>query len=221
MSADPVAAVAALDRRYLLDYPREAARHLEKIAIDDAASLLSSLPPSVVLPVWQSMTADAAAGTLRTVAPPLARQWLSEAEPAHAASVLAQFDDDERARLLDTVDAEVAKELRDLLAYPEDAAGRLMDPNVAPLRADLSVEEALTRLKAIRRRGLRELFVVDDEGRLSGRVEIQDLATTDPALPLHDITRKLIAVVQDLDPREDIVTLLQQQPITELPVVNV
>ena len=81
--------------------------------------------------------------------------------------------------------------------------------------------EALLRLKAIRRRGLRELFVIDDDGRLTGRVEIQDLATADPALPLRDITRRLIAVVQDLDPREDIVAVLQQQPITELPVVNV
>ncbi len=221
MSAGAIPATAALSRRYLLDYPREAARQIEKIAPDEAVALLLPMPLNVVLPVWQALTPDAAAATLQAVPPEIARQWLGEAEPAVAAAALAQFGDSERAALLALLDAQVAKEMRDLLAYPDDAAGRLMDPNVNPLRADLTVGEALLRLKMIRRRGLRELFVVDDEGRLTGRVEIQDLATTDPSLPLREITRRLIAAVKDLDPREEFVSVLQQQPITELPVVNV
>jgi len=221
VSAEAIPAVAALSRRYLLDYPREAARQIEKLAPADAAALLAPLPPNVVLPVWQALTPDAAAAALQVVPPETSRQWLSESAPAIAAAALAQFDEAQRAQLLGLLDAQVAKELRDLLDYPEDAAGRLMDPDVAPLRADISVGEALTRLKTIRRRGLRELFVVDDDGRLTGRVEIQDLATADERLPLRDLTRRLIAAVKDLDPREEFVSVLQQQPITELPVVNV
>ena len=53
-----------------------------------------------------------------------------------------------------------------LLAYPEDCAGRLMDPRVSPLRAGMSVAEALERLRLIKRSGLRELFVIDDEGEV-------------------------------------------------------
>ena len=37
---------------------------------------------------------------------------------------------------------------------------------------------------------------------------------------MREITRPLIAAVTDLDPREDVVKILQHQPITELPVVN-
>jgi magnesium transporter len=95
-----------------------------------------------------------------------------------------------------------------------------MDPQVSPLRAELTVAEALARLKTMKRRGLRELFVVDDAGSLTGRVELQDLAVADEARPLREITRPLVAAVQDLDPREDVVAVLQQQPITELPVVS-
>ena len=65
MSADVIPAVAALSRRYLLDYPREAARQLEKIAPDDAAALLAPLPPNVVLPVWQALTAGRRRGDAR------------------------------------------------------------------------------------------------------------------------------------------------------------
>ncbi len=214
-------AIAALSHRYLLDYPREAARQIERVPPEDAVALLEPLHSHVVLPVWQALTSDVAATTLRTVAPETARQWLREAEPAIAAAALAQLGQDEQAHLLSLVDPAVAKELRELLSYPDDAAGRLMDPHVTPLRQDLSVGEALQRLKRIPRQGLRELFVIDATGRLCGRVEIQDLATSDPEVPLRDITRALIAVVQALDPRAEFVSVLQQQPITELPVIDV
>lgn len=220
MSADAIAATAALGRRYLLDYPREAARQLEKIPAAEAAALLATQPTNVVLPVWQAFSHDVAAATLDSVAAPLARQWLSEAEPLVSASVLAQFDAQGRSRMLGLLDAPVAKELDQLLQYPDDAAGRLMDPQVAPLRAGFSVADALARLRRSRSTGLREMFVIDDDGRLAGRVEIQDLAAAEPTAPLREITRRLIAVVKELDPREEVVSVLQRQPITELPVVD-
>jgi magnesium transporter len=95
-----------------------------------------------------------------------------------------------------------------------------MDPRVSSLRAGSSVAEALTRLRAIPRRGLRELIVVDDQGRLAGRVEIHDLAVADPQASLREITRGIVAAVKDLDPREEVVAALQAHPITTLPVVN-
>jgi magnesium transporter len=96
-----------------------------------------------------------------------------------------------------------------------------MDPRVSPLRSGMSVAQALDRLRLIKRSGLRELFVIDDEGRLAGRVEVQDLALAARELPLADITRGVVAVVGDLDPREDVVQTLQSHPITALPVINV
>jgi len=213
-------AAAALNRRYLRDYPREAARQLEQLPPEQAAELIAPLPANIVLPVWQALMPDVAAATLDAAPSQLAAQWISEADPSIAASVLAQLEEARRDAFLASLDAQVASELRELLAYPEDAAGRMMDPNVTPLRSGALVSDGLRRLRAIRRHGLRELFVVDDDGRLAGRVEIQDLAVADAALPLRDITRRIIAVVQDLDPREDLVRILQQHPITELPVVN-
>ncbi len=220
MSAETLPAVAALSRRYLQDYPREAARRLERLAPGEIAELLLPLPLHVALPVWQALMPDVAAAMLAGIPADVAARWLAEADPPTAAAVLAQLDEEARAKCLSGADPEVAAELRALVAYPEDVAGRIMDPNVAPLRADASVGDALQRLKAIRRRGLREMFVVDDARQLAGRVEIHDLAVTDPAVPLREVTRPPIAVVGELDPREDLVAILQHQPINEVPVVD-
>jgi len=214
------AADAALTRRFLLDYPHEAARLFEAMPAADAAALLAAQSPHAALRAWQGLAPDVAGALLTRLPETLATHLLAEAEPVVSVAVLAQFDAAPRDAWLQKLAREVADELRSLLSYPADCAGRLMDPRVSPLRTGMSVAEAIARLRQIRRHGLRELFVVDDAGRLAGRVEVQDLALADHALPLADITRPIVAVVGELDPREDVVDLLQAQPITTLPVVN-
>jgi len=221
MSEAALPAVVALNRRFLLDYPREAAQLIEKMPAADAAQLLSRQPASALVRVWQALTADTAAATLQALSAEQARTLLTETEPAAAAAALAQFDDEPRNEMLGRLDRQVAGELQELLTYPEHVAGRMMDPRVTPLRLQITIGEALAKLKTIRSRGLRELFVVDEQMRLVGRVEIQDLAVTDDATPLAQVVRPLLAVANDLDPREEFVERLQARPITELPVVNV
>lgn len=214
------AAIAALNQRYFLDFPQEAARQLEHLSPAEIGELLSSHPPHAAARPWQRLTPDIAHAVLESVEPKLAAYLLTESSPVVGAAVLHQCTEEDRSRLLASVGAQVAQELRELLAYPEGTAGRIMDPVIHPLRAEATVAAAHERLRTAKQRGLRELFVVDGEGRLSGRVEIQDLALTNRSQPLADIIRPLRAVAQDLDPREDVVTTLQRQPITELPVIN-
>ncbi len=220
MTVDALPAFLALNRRYFIDFPREAAKRLEAYPPGAIAVLLAAQPPHAVLGAWQALTPDVAESVLEHVEPPLAAYLVAEAQPSAAAAALACAEPEQRDKLLAAVDPQIARELRGLLDYPENSAGRLMDPRVTPIRADLSVDEALARLRSMRRRGLRELFVVDDDGRLVGRVEIHDLAISDHARPLRELVQPLRAAARDLDPREDVVEILQQHPITELPVVD-
>lgn len=216
-----ISADAALSHRYLLDYPHEAARLFESMPTTEAASLLAGHPPHAALPAWSALAPDVALDVLGQLPEPMALHLLAEAEPVVSVAVLNQLASDEREDWLKRLDPEVERELRALLLYPDDCAGRMMDPRVAPLRRGMSVTQAIERLRQIRRRGLRDLYVVDDEGRLAGRVELQDLALSPPELPLADITRGLIAQVDELAPREEVVEILQKHPISLLPVVNV
>jgi magnesium transporter len=220
MSPAANSAVQALNERFFIEFPLEAARELETLPVEEIAQTLIAHSPAASLRTWQRLTPDIAASVLRLLAPDRARYLIAEAPPVVSGSVLAQLEGEERAQLLAGLDAAVARELRDMLSYPENSAGRLMDPVVAPVRSVLSVGETLERLRRQRRRGLRELFVVDTEGKLEGRVEIHDLAICEPQAALASIVRPLVAFASDLDPREDVVNILQQQPISELPVVD-
>jgi magnesium transporter len=220
MSADAAPAVAALTQRFLLDFPGEAARELESMPANEAAALLAPHVLRAVVRAWEALAADFARAVLEHLPAELAHRVLAEAEPAASAAVLMLLEAEARERLLAPLDKEVARELRALASYPEDSAGRLMDARIIPLRVGMTVGEAIERLRNVRRRGLRELYVVDDAGRLAGRVELQDIALAEREKPLAEIMHGVQAVVRDLDPREEVVDILQREPISVLPVVN-
>jgi magnesium transporter len=220
MNAEAFTLGAALTERFLLDFPREASREIEALPIDDAASMLATQPPRAVLRTWEVLAPDVAAALLQTLPEYLSRHLLTEAEPLASLAALLQLDPEERAGWLGRLDRQVAQELRELLAYPEGCAGRLMDARVVPLREELSVAGAIERLRATRRRGLRELFVVDDQGHLIGLVETEDLVLSAGDVMLRTLVRAVPVSVTDLATRDELVDVLQNTPLSTLPVVS-
>ena len=221
MPAEAAAAIDALNRRFLTDYPREAARHLEELPTTKAAEVLAQQPVHVIVPVWQHLSQDTEERLLAAVSDKLRSALLSELDPAPSATLLNRIDPKIRAQYMAPLNPEIAKELDELMHYPPDSAGQLMDPRVIAFRADMGAREALTRLRRSKARALREIYVTDEEGRLSGRVEMQDLALADPNQRLADISRRIASVVQNLTPREEVVEILEQYKLPVLPVIDI
>jgi magnesium transporter len=221
MPAEATAAIDALNRRFLTDYPREAARHLEELPTTKAAEVLAQQPVHVIVPVWQHLSQDTEERLLAAVSDKLRSALLSELDPAPSATLLNRIDPEIRAQYMAPLNPEIAKELDELMHYPPDSAGQLMDPRVIAFRADMGAREALTRLRRSKTRALREIYVTDEEGRLSGRVEMQDLALADPNQRLADISRRIASAVQNLTPREEVVEILEQYKLPVLPVIDV
>jgi magnesium transporter len=220
MSIDSAIAIAALNRRYLLDYPREAARRIEALPLNGAAEVLAGQPVSVIVPVWEQLSAEAEESLLPLLSETLRRGLLRELSPTHAALLLNRMDTGLRGVYLDTLEPQIAAELRMLMSYPKDTAGELMDPRVMSFPQDLSAHEALQRLRAGKQRALRELFLIDAERRLTGRVDLQDLALADPDQSMSTLARPVPVAVTDTAPREEVVDDMENFPITDLPVVD-
>lgn len=221
MPAEATAAIDALNRRFLTDYPREAARHLEELPTAKAAEVLAQQPAHVIVPVWQHFSQDTEERLLAAVSDKLRSTLLSELEPAPSATLLNRINPEIRARYMAPLNPEIAKELDELMHYPPNSAGQLMDPRVMAFRADMGAREALTRLRRSKARALREIYVTDGEGRLNGRVEMQDLALAEPNQRLADISRPIVSAVQNLTPREEVVEILEQYKLPVLPVIDV
>jgi magnesium transporter len=213
-------AVDALNLRFLLDYPREAARRIESMPANEVGAILASQPIHAVVPVWYSLASDVEQALFTELPEQRAAALLAELEPARSAALLNRLDRGERERYSKLLSPQVSAEINALMVYRPDSAGQLMDSRVPAFRGELTAHEALARLRLTKWRGLRELYLVDEEGRLDGRVDIQDLALADPEQTLARIARKIVDAVQDTAPRVDVVEKMQRDTITDLPVID-
>ena len=213
-------ALQALQRDFIEHHPDDAGQLLEHLSPGEVANVLSRHPISVTVTVWERLSPDIGVRALDALPEHQMAEVLRHLDPSRAAALLSIRDPEAREKYLSLLSQAQVDELRAILSHPADSAGALMDPRVLLLRADTTVREALTRIRALRRRGVRMLFVVDAENHLEGQVDIQDLATATAATRLEEIQRPVRAMVNAIAPREDVVDLLERFRLTDLPVVD-
>jgi magnesium transporter len=220
MAADVTHAVLVLTRRYLLDYPQNAAQRLEEMPPEEAAAALAEHPAPVLAPVFEKLAPDRAAPIISRLPGALRKSILEELSPNETVRLLAQFDDEERREVLAAIDPAIVAEIERLVSYPIDSAGRLMEPRISYFRGDSTVEETVDRLRKTRARATRSLFIVDDKNKLSGRVNLQEIAVAPPGTRLQEIARPVAATVGPSSSHEEVVEVLERYKLVDLAVVD-
>jgi magnesium transporter len=213
-------AVFLLQRDLIENHADDAVQLVEKLPPDEVAEILSRHPVSITGQVWERLSPDVGMQALELLDDAKAIDVLVNLDPSRSAALLSVANIETRGRYLEILPDDIAAELHEILSYPADSAGALMDPRVLLLRAHTTVKEALGRMRSLRRRGMRVLFVVDEGNQLLGQVDIQDIAMATGNTLLEEILRPIHAVVNAIAPREDVVELLDQYRLTDLPVVD-
>jgi len=131
-----------------------------------------------------------------------------------------RMEEENRSRLLALISPALAKEIRELMAYPAESAGQLMDPRVVTLRSDATVETAIERLRGVKRKRIHEVFLVDGDGNLAGFVPLQDIVAAGRADRVDVLAKPAAARVLAVATREEVVEILDQYKLTTLPVVD-
>lgn len=217
----PVTAVDALNRRFLLDHPWQAAQKIEAMETADAARVLAPQPATVLAPVMLRLTPNVAADLLHDLPKKLVAALLSELLPNDALRCLSLLEHQDRAATLLTLDPAVRSEIERLMKFPEDSAGRLMDARITHFRGSFSVDQTLDLLRRRRNLATRSLFLVDDQNRLSGKVRIQDVAVSDPETTLLSLATPPTATVTPVTSKDEVVELLERFQLADLPVVDI
>ena len=175
----------------------------------------------------------------------LAMEALSELGPETGASLLSDRSADEIARFVQELPSDDAAALIDylpedlssavlelmrrkdsetvenLLEYPEQTAGRIMNPKVFALSEDLTVGEAITEIQSSRDvEMVFYVYVVDARRHLVGVVSLRRLLLVAPETPLKRImTADLISVRVDTD-QEEVARQVASYNLLAIPVVD-
>jgi magnesium transporter len=213
------AALASLVGGYVRLHPAEVAPALEVEPASESATLLGAQPPAVAAAVLRRLSPGQAATVLGKLPPDPARRLLEELGPDRAAPLLARLETDDRERLLGTVSAPLAREIRELGHYPADTAGALMDPRVSAFSGETRVRTVLRRLKR-RRRRVYDVFVVDADGKAVGVVPLQELALASAEARLESLANANVPQVAATASREEIVEALAGGATPSLAVLD-
>jgi magnesium transporter len=212
-------AAAELASLALARFPGEAARAIETAKVDETVELLERQPAEQAAGVLRRLTPDRAARLVAAFEQATRRRVLENLDPGRAASLVSRLDEEEREACLTPLDPALARELRELAEYPRDTAGGLMDPRITTFRPDASVRDVIRRLRTFRRRRVQDVFVVDTDDHLQGRVSMQEVVMAPPGTLLEAIMRPVPSVPATAS-REDVISQLERYRMGSLPVVD-
>lgn len=220
MATDLDSAARRLRLEFARLYPQEVAGVLEDRPLEETIHVLESQPPAGAARILERLSTVLAARVVERLADEAFRAIVPEMDPARAAPVLGRFDTADREKRLSLLPADAAVELREIMTYPPDSAGHLMDPRVTSFRSDTSADQALTRLRAAREKEFDDIFLVDPDGTFVGTVALEELAVAPPEARLEELVGGTPRALQATAGVEEIMEILEQQPSGGLPVVD-
>ncbi|WP_035587224.1 magnesium transporter [Hippea jasoniae] len=222
-------------------------KFIRKEAIDNVRNIFNKLHPADIAKVIQNLTPDERIVAIKAIDDLELRAEAIEYLDDYrmAADILAAFDDKEAARILQSIsidkavdifeeldeefadkvqqhfDAAFKEEISSLSRYPEDTAGGIMNPDFFAIDKDLTVEEALEKIRqASKEKKIIYVYVIDKFGHLIGVVTLRALITADKNEKIENITNtNIISVRTDMD-QEEVARLVEKYDLLCVPVVD-
>ena len=209
-------------------------RLINTLAPAEIGNLLESLPPAKRVVVWGLVDAEDDGEVLVHVGDEVRESLLADMDADEIIAAVEDMDIDDLADLMedlpDTVIDEVLKSmdrenrerLEQVLSYPEDSAGRLMNPDVVTVRTDVNVDVVL---RYLRLRGelpdhTDHLFVVSRRHQYLGRLSLAALVTHDDSTPINRLIDDEQPAIDVEESAEEVARQFSDHDWVSAPVVD-
>lgn len=210
----------ALLEALVAEHPADAAHWLEEMASADVSQILELVAAEGVARLLEHMSPLLAARALATTSTAQAARALGLLRTDVALRVLRAVAPERREDLLDELSPERREQLHRQLSYPEGTAGALMDPRVLRLRQSTTVSDALESVRSQADEVLYYLYVVDEQQRLMGVVNLRKLLQSRPGQQLGSLCRRDVYTLPARSPWEAVLAHRGWRSVHALPVVD-
>jgi len=205
-------------------HPVEIARLAEAFSYQHGTQIVESLDDETAAETLEEMAAERQAQILGDMDEERAADILEHMSPDEAADVLGDLPEEKAEDLLNRMEDDEQLEVAELLPYADDTAGGLMTTEFVTLPRDLSVGEALARLREMAQTPnmIYYLYVVSGENswNLTGVIALRSLILSDPSAPLERVMRSDLQVAHPDDRAADVAQKIAEYNLLALPVVD-
>lgn len=216
-TAEPI---FSLNKEFLRRHPVEAARALESMSIDDAVEMLAGQQVGVIAGVLEKTGPGTAEGLFRKLPAETLAGLLQILSIRTCISILGRFSEEEVEPLLVAVPESLRKELLSLLDFPQDSAGRLMNPRVAVVNESINVGDLLQQMRQEHLPRSKVVYLVNNELQLQAQLRSFDLLFADSEQAVSSLARPVTHYLLDMDPREEVLQKMEASRADSLPVLN-
>ena len=202
--------------------PTHVADLLAGIPVDEAVIAFRLLPKSLAISVFDYMDGAFQNQLLEAFSDQAARSFLEAMPPDDRTELLEEVPAKVARRLLQILSPDQRRVTLQLLGYDADTAGREMTPLFVDLHGDMTVAQALERIRrlAINRETVYVCYVMDRRRHLIGTVSLKDLVIADPDAKVSDIMTPDPSFVSTNTDREEVARELREDNLLAIPVVD-
>ena len=219
--------------------PADIASLFEDLDEDSIPLLFRLLPKEPAAEVFVELDPDAQEMLIRGFSNTELKEVLDELYLDDAVDIVEEMPANVVKRILKHADPDTRKSINEILKYPEDSAGSIMNINeilkypddsagalmtteFVDLKRDMTVEDALKR---IRRTGtdketINVCYVVDPARKLQGIVSLRTILLSDEDDTIDEIMETHVISVSTLEDKEDVAQTFSKYNFIALPVVD-
>ena len=205
-------------------HPGEAAALLRELPRNSRVDTLLALPPEQAADILEELPDDMAAAVVMGMEPDAAAPIVQEMQTDEEVDLLQDVSADHAEAILEHVDQGDAAIARTLLSYDEDTAGGLMQAEFIAVPRGMAAGDAVRQLRS---RAVEYadypasyLYIVDDDGRLDGVVNLRSLLLCEADTVVDRIKfPDAVSVPADM-PAEELVKVFRRYHYLAVPVIS-
>jgi magnesium transporter len=219
-------------------YRRGAERNIRKIIAKshsaDMAGVLESLETEERISIFQLVpTVEMKAQILSHMSQSLQGEISLVLNPNEVQEILSQMQTDDAADLLSHLPEELSKailkgmpledvqEVEELMGYPDDSAGAIMNPEVLTLDENQTVSQAIQKIQDSEEDLISfYVYVVNDAGHLVGVLSLKQLILHRPQVILKDIMETGVISVEVITSQMEVAKIVEKYDFLALPVID-
>jgi len=180
------------------------------------------LPKDLAIDVFEQLNVEEKQILLRSFQEEKAIEMLSHLDPDDQVELLDELPAKVAKRLLANLSPEERQDIATLMGYPVDTAGRIMTPEYVSLRDNMTVQNALDKIRKVspEKETIYYCYVTDDTRNLKGVVSLKDLVINNPDVSISAIMETDLVVSQTHDDQEQVARMIQDHDLLAVPVVD-
>ena len=141
-------------------------------------------------------------------------------QPDDAADVYQLLPQRHRIGILQSIDKDLAADIRMLAAYEEETVGAIMTPRFVAVEGQTPVADAIEAVRQAEELEADDVYVVDEEQRLAGVVSIPELLQAEQDVAVREVAEAHALSVNATADQEEAVRLAATYGLGMVPVVD-